>query len=163
MVTSSVAKRWGGKDERDRLIEGEQILTAYSNGHPVSELAERWGYAPSTVHNRLKAAIAARISPVVDEYREVQNAVLDDQMLKLEEQLDAAMRLVALGTEQKDAGVIDRGMTQRLRAIEARTRILERRARLNGLDMPVKAEVSVSVTTPVDTAVSGLLAEMDAL
>jgi hypothetical protein len=163
MTASSVARRWGGKDERDRLIEGEQILTAYSNGHPVSELAERWGYAPSTVHNRLKAAIAARIAPTVDEFRATQNAVLDAQMLRIEEQLDAAMRLVALGTEQKDASIIDRGMTQRLRAIETCLRIAERRARLNGLDAPVRAEVSVTVTTPVDTAVSGLLAEMDAL
>jgi hypothetical protein len=160
MTASNIAQRWGGKDAKDRLIEGEQLLTAYSNGHPVSELAERWGYAPSTVHNRLKAAIAARISPVVDEYREVQNAVLDDQMLKLEEQIDAARRLVALGTEQKDAGVIDRGMTQRLRAIEARTRILERRARLNGLDMPIKAEVAVTVSTPIDTAVDDLVRQL---
>lgn len=161
MVSSSVAQRWGGKDARDRLIEGEQILTAYNNGHPVSEIAERWGYAPSTVHNRLKQAIMARVAPTVDEYREIQNALLDDQMMRIEEQVEAAMKLIVLGTEQKDAAIIDKGMTQRLRAIEARTRIAERRAKLMGLDMPTKVEANVTVTTPIDSAVAGLLAEMD--
>jgi len=161
MTSSNIAQRWGGKDAKDRLIEGEQILTAYNNGHPVSELAERWGYAPSTIHNRLKVAIEARIAPTVDEYRAIQNALLDDQMMRIEEQVDAAMKLIVLGTEQKDASVIDRGMTQRLRALEARTRIAERRAKLMGLDMPTKVDATLTVTTPVDTAVAGLLAEMD--
>lgn len=149
-----------GKTEKDRLVEGEKLLSRYTNGAKVSELIEEFGLSRATVHRRLTAAINARIAPTVDEYREVQNAMLDEQMAMLDEQLDAVRHLLQLAVEQKDATLIDKAMSQRLRTIEVRTKVAERRARLMGLDQPVRADVQVTVTTPLDTEVEELLARM---
>ena len=160
MVSTAVARRNNGKSARDRLVEGEQILARYNNGAKVSQLMEEFGLSHGTVHNRITEALKARIAPTVDEYRAAQDALLDDQMTKIEEQIDAARQLLALGVEQKDASVIAAGMNQRLRAIEVRTKIAERRARLWGLDAPVKAEVQVTVSTPIDLAVDELAKQL---
>lgn len=162
MAAARVARRYRGMDARDRLIQSEQMLIDYNNGMQVSALAEKYNYSPATIHNRLSAALKQRVAPQVDEYRQIVDALLSDQMAKLEEHLAAVDRLIALGSETRDVALIERAMVQRLHTIETRTRVADRRAKLMGLDMPVRADVHVTVTTPVDTAVAGLLAEMDA-
>ena len=160
-VSTGVSRRYNGMDGRDRLIEGEKILERYNNGAKVSELCEEFGYSKQTIHERLSLAIKSRIAPTVDEYREAQNALLDDQMVKLAEQLDAVDKLVMLAMETKDAILLDKAMSQRVRAIEMRTKTAEQRAKLMGLNKPLQVEATVTlVLGGVDAELERLSGEL---
>jgi pyrimidine operon attenuation protein/uracil phosphoribosyltransferase len=98
----------------------------------------------------------------VDKFRMIQGEAIDTQLAHVEEQLDNVDKLILLGMETRDVALVEKAMTQRLHAIEARSRILMMRAKLFGLDAPTKTEVSVTVSTPVDSAVAELLSEMEA-
>jgi hypothetical protein len=148
-------------DDRDRLVEGEKMLDRFNNGAKVSQLCEEFGYSKQTIHNRLSAAIKERIAPTVDEYREAQSALLDDQMVKVQEQLDAVDKLVMLGMEQKDATLIDKAMSQRAKAIELRSKVAEQRAKLMGLNRPLVVEATVTlVQSGVDAELERLSGEL---
>jgi hypothetical protein len=150
-----------GKSAKDRLIEGEEILRLKSLGHQVSELCDRFDISEATLYRRLDAAVKARIAPTVDAYREEQNRLLDDLMSKWSAQCDAGEVLVAHGATTEDMALVERGAKMRGDALNGMLRVSERRAKLNGLDAPVRAEVSVTVTTPVDAAVAALAAEVE--
>jgi hypothetical protein len=160
MASASVARRYRGMDEHDRLVEGEKMLAMYNKGARLSELAKAFGYSGNTIRNRIDQATAARIAPTVDKYRMIQGEAIDTQLARVEEQLENVDRFLLLAVEQKDAALIEKGLAQRLHAIEARNRVLMMRAKLFGLDMPVKAEVSVVVTTPIDSAVDALMTQL---
>jgi transcriptional regulator with XRE-family HTH domain len=151
----------GGKSEADRLREGEAILADYNRGIRQSDLAEKYGLSQQTVSRRLYQAIHARLAPTVDQYREAQNALLDDLMGMLERQYAAAEEMLRQAEIKSDGVMFDKALAHYSKAIDAFYRHVERRARLNGLDAPVKAEVTMTVTTPFDTAVAGLVAQLD--
>lgn len=138
------------------------MLRRYNNGAQVSELMAEFAVSSTTVHNRISAALKLRIAPNADEYREAQNALLDESMTMLGQQLDSVDKLILLGMEKHDVTVIEKAMTQRLKVIEARTRVLERRARLNGLDRPVRAEVTVHQVDQKDMELAELIREAKA-
>lgn len=160
MGATNVAKRYRGKDARDRLIEGERMLERYNNGATVSKLMEEFSYrSRQTIDARLKSAIKERIAPEADAYRLALDATLSDQMARLDEQMTAVDHLIQLGTEQHDGALIERAMVQRLHVIEARIRVVDRRSRLMGLDAPVKADVTMHVETEQDRELAQLVRE----
>ena len=154
--------RYHGKGPKERLAEGEAMLKDRSYGASVSELCAKYGVSPATLYRRLDDALKARIAPTVDAYRETQNALLDDVLQRWERQRDAAGEMVSAGTTAEDWGLVERGMKLHAEALNGITRTSERRSRLNGLDAPVKADVTVTHTTPVDAAVEALVAQVEA-
>ena len=160
MTAANVARRWGGRDENDRLAEGEEILSMYNRGARVSELSTAFGYSPTTIRNRIDLAIKARIAPTVDKFRMIQGEAIDTQLARIEQQYDRAEKLLVFAVEAKDGNLIDKALSQRLKAIDSRNHTLALRARLFGLDAPAKIEQTVTVTTPVDAAVEELSQRM---
>jgi transposase len=151
-----------GKSAKDRLVEGERILTDWSAGATVSELCDRYGVSVATLYRRRDRALKARLASTVDQYRERENVTLDETMKRWMRQRDAAGEMVEAGPLASDWGLVERGMKLHADALNGITRTSERRARLNGLDAPAKAEVTVTHTTPVDAAVEALVAEVEA-
>lgn len=151
-----------GKTPRDRLLQAEAILSDKVNGMPVSAIMEKYDISQPTVYRRIQQAIDYRIPENVDQLREEQNAILDELMVDMAKHREAADALIQLGITHEDIAVIDRGMAQRAKAVEMKIRIADRRAKLNGLDAPVKVDANVTVTTPLDTAINDLVNQLDA-
>lgn len=162
MTLAITSEAIDGKSARDRLVEGEQLLSAYSNGRPVSALIEEFGLSRATIYRRLQLAVDARLAPTVDEYRASQNVVLDEQMERANQHLASAGAMMTLGTEQEDIDAIERGLVHHLKAMEMVNRICEARRRLNGLDMPVKVEATVHQVSQQDVELAEMIREAKA-
>jgi hypothetical protein len=162
-VPSGNDKPRDGKTAKERLAEGEAILSARNAGTPVSEMCARFGLSPATVYRRIDEAIAARIAPTVDLYREQQNAALDDLLREWHRQLDVGSVMVQQGSEPgaESMSLVERGMKMRADALVGILKVQERRARLMGTDAPVRVDATVTHTTPVDTAVADLVAQVE--
>lgn len=151
-----------GKSQKGREAEAERILRDYVRGTPVRELCDIYELSRPTIHRRIDQAIKLRVAPTVDAHREQQNALLDDLMQRWSAQCDAADAIVAEGSRTESMSLVERGMTKRAEALNGMLRVVERRAKLNGLDAPTRVEATVEVTTPVDSAVAALAAELEA-
>lgn len=162
MTLAHVVEQHSGRSEKDRLVQGEQILSDKANGMRISAIMEKYGLSRPTIHRRINQAIQARLALTVDQYREEQNSILDEQMQRLQRHMDAAVTMIELGNTTGDSDLIDRGLQHHLKATAVLQNTLERRARLNGLDAPVRIDAVVSLTTPVDEAVTALVRELDA-
>lgn len=100
-------------------------LAGYSLRAISDASVEKFGkrLSPQTVWRRVEAAIAERVNPRVDQLRAVEDARYDHYLKSLQDDIDE-------GDEK---------------AINAALRIAERRARLHGLDAPVKVGVDATV------------------
>lgn len=150
-----------GKTAPDRLREGEEMLRLKALGMQVSELCARFGVSRATLYRRLDDALKARVAVTVDGYREEQNRLLDLVMERWEQQLAGADAMIHEGTVKESMSLVERGMTKRGEALNSMLRVSERRAKLNGLDAPVKGELTLTVTSPIDAAVAALAAEVE--
>lgn len=163
VVHVAAGKTRDGKTGKDRLVEGEGILRDRNKGMPISEMCAKYGLSRATVFRRIDEAIAARVVPTVDAYREQQNAVLDDLVRRWEQQVDAADEMVRQGTVVESMALVERGMKMRAEALVGILRVAERRSRLMGTDAPVRAEVTVTDGTPsIDARVAALAEEIKA-
>ena len=69
--------------------------------------------------------------------------------------------MIEAGTKAENMGVVDKGIGRRAEALNGMTRVAERRARLMGLDAPVKVEAHVTHSSPIDDAVSALVGQLE--
>ena len=161
LVANPGTHRYNGKGPKERLAEGEAILADWSAGMRLSQLIEKYGLSEATILRRRDAALAARLASTVDQYRERENVTLDETMARWIRQRDAAGEMVEAGTLAQDWQLVERGMRLHAEALNGIIRTSERRSRLNGLDAPVKADVTVTHTTPVDAAVEALVAQVE--
>jgi hypothetical protein len=143
MTLAITTARSKGKDSKARLVEAEQILSDKINGMPVSQIMEKYSCSRQTVYNRIDAAVDARVTPTVDRYREMMNAAYEEQMVSVLRHKAAALVLIEQGTTAEDSKVLMQGMAEHARALEMIGRTREAQRKLNGLDMPARAEVSV--------------------
>lgn len=98
-------------------------------GHTYREIGAALTMSQGTVANRLRAAMAERVDPLVEEYR----AVELDKIAKVEQKLQ----------EQ-----IENGSSKMLaRNAEVFIRLSERRAKLVGMDAPERKQVEATVST----------------
>lgn len=148
-----------GKSEKDRLAEGEAMLSDRIRGMRPSAMMEKYGVSQATLYRRLDAAVAARLAPTVDKYREQQNAVLDDLMARWEQQVSMGEEVVKAAIVAEDLPALERGAKMRVAALDGILRLVDRRARLNGLDMPVRVETSVVVETERDRELAEMVRE----
>jgi hypothetical protein len=93
----------------------------------------------STVQDRIDAAIAELVTPLAEEARRLDLERLDVWLAKLNEQIDRGYQVA--------------------RSIEVAARILERRAKLLGIDAPEKIEATITEITQEDVALAELVAE----
>jgi DNA-binding Lrp family transcriptional regulator len=140
---AQVTSRYDGKTEGDRLREGERILSDKINGTPISQIMEKYGLSKATVYRRIDQATEARIAPTVDAYREQMNAAYDEQVVRANQNIEGCLRLIEIVTAGADVAAVERALAAHARAIELLNRTREAQRKLNGLDMPARAEVSV--------------------
>lgn len=162
MALPSVTTVRNGQGPRDRLAEGEEMLRDRALGLQVSELCAKYGVSRATLYRRLDDAVKARIAPTVDAYRESENRLLDDLMSRWQKSAAAAAVMIEAGTREENMSLVERGMARNEAALMGMLRVHERRSRLNGLDAPVKTDVHLTVSTPIDDAVAALAAEVEA-
>lgn len=160
-VPSGNDKPRDGKTSKQRLAEGEAILSDRNAGMHVSEMCAKYGLSPATVYRRIDEAIAARVAPTVDAYREQMNAHLDDLAREWNRQLDVGSVIVTQGTDSENLAMVERGLAIRAAALAGMLKVTERRARLMGTDAPVRVDATVTHTTPIDTAVADLVAQVE--
>jgi len=107
------------RTEEQALIDTE-ALKYRSRGYTYQQIADTMGCSKPTAFARVKRALAAIPAEAVDEYRRLEGERLDN--------------LLAIATHQ--------AMTKKsLFAIDRCLAIMDRRARLLGLDAPVRTEV----------------------
>jgi hypothetical protein len=97
-------------------------LRLRSLGYSYQAIADQQGTTKATAYNRCQRALAAIPAEAVDEFRRLEGQRLD---LLLEKAMDKAL------SEEKSA----------LFAIDRVLAIMDRRAKLMGLDAPIKTEV----------------------
>jgi DNA-binding Lrp family transcriptional regulator len=107
----------------DQALTDTQALRFRSRGMTYQKIADAMGCTKMTAYNRVQRALAAIPAEAVDEYRRLETERLDAM---LEITLDKA-----LDPENKSA----------LFAVDRALAIMDRRAKLLGLDSPVKHEV----------------------
>lgn len=153
-------ERW--HSERDKLAQGEAILKDRSYGMSQVELMDKYGLSRNTIKSRIDKAIAARIATTVDHYREQQNTVLDDLVTRQGYALEMAQRMLNLALAQRDLAGIERALGVQGQASERLLKLLERRAKLNGLDRPVQVDLTVTETTQQDQELAAMIREAKA-
>jgi len=107
----------------EQAILDTKALRLRSLGFSYQAIADQMGVTKATAYNRCQRALAAIPAEAVDEHRRIEGARLDLLMEKAMEK--------ALDPDNKSA----------LFAIDRVLAIQDRRARLLGLDAPVKTEV----------------------
>ena len=105
----------------DRAAQAEYIYTQRLTGRSYAEIAEELGCSRETVRVRIDQALAERVDPLVEQYRQVESDRLDAWLTKLQPR-------IAEGD---------------VTAVSAAVRISERRARLWGLDAPQTSRVEL--------------------
>jgi transposase len=151
-----------GRSRGDRLEEGERILSDLTHGMRPSQLCAKYGLSRATIYRRIEQARMARVAVTVDLWREQENALLADTMQAYTQQKAAADVVVQQAMTDSDMVGLERGFKMRAEALAGILRTSIERRRVNGTDAPVKAEVTVTHTTPVDAAVEALVAEVEA-
>jgi hypothetical protein len=115
-------------------------------GMTQSQLMAKYEYSKRTVQARLNDALQARLATTVDAYREQQNAALDEITAKWVDQVEQAEGMINRGAAAKSDSLVERGHKLRSDALNGLTRVGERRAKLNGLDAPIRTEAEIHVT-----------------
>ncbi len=131
------------QDGAQQAKEMEYLFELRLQGYSYREMAKmaegHFGLKMSheTARQRVERAIDERVRPKAEQYVEEELARLDRYLTKLEAG-------VALGDEK---------------AVNAALRVSERRAKLLGLDQPVKADVQVTQVTQEDLELQELVRE----
>jgi transcriptional regulator with XRE-family HTH domain len=125
--------------------EAERCFELKAKGWTVRRIADEVGLSSATVQRRITNACERRVSPKVEHYRAVQD-----------ETLDAAQQVVQDIIENATDYEL------KLKAVDRLGRILERRARLRGLDAPVRVDTAVTQQPQTEAELEALLAAQDA-
>lgn len=151
--------RTNGKTERDRLAEGERMLVDRAHGMTQSALAEKYGLSVSTVALRLEHALQSRLATTVDAYREQQNASLDHLSQRQADALTLVERAIGDALSRGELGNALSLLDRLERTTVTMVRLMERRAKLNGLDKPVEVDVTVHEVTQQDQELAQMIRE----
>jgi hypothetical protein len=124
-------------DQAMDYARAARLLRLRAMRFTYAQIAEEEGYADGAgARNALIRALERHEAENVRELRALENLALDEDERMLRTVITD--RSVELGT--------------RIRAVDARTRLSARRARMNGLDAPVKVELSAGAQAAMDAA-----------
>jgi hypothetical protein len=156
------ARHQSGRGDDDRRSLGEVVLRRRNEGATMIVIARELGCSEVTAWRWMKMALAARIPPTVDEFRRQQNDRLDQTQAELTLQIEAANRLVRHAAEDDAYPLMLEGLKARDRALALQLRLDERRARLNGLDAPIRVEATVEHVDPREEELAAMVREAKA-
>jgi predicted transcriptional regulator len=143
----NIAQTWNrGGGQAKRPQQAEEMLQLRNRGWTVYAIAQEMGVSEGTVKNRIKEALDRREFPHTDEYRNRQNDHLDD-LVRRHEQTIEAMEVIITNPDVKPEAIIE-AVRERRHCLEALLRIADRRARLLGIDAPIKVEQTVAEVEP---------------
>lgn len=130
-----------GHDSADRVARGAELLRLRMLGMSYDQIAEQAGYSD-------KGAARHALMRALDRH-EAENAA---QLRHIENlRLDADERVL-----RSIIGDASLSASARIRAIDSRTRLSARRARMNGLDAPVAVQISAGVAAGLEDALREL-------
>ena len=133
-----------------------RALNLRKGGFSYDAIAAELGYADrSGAYRAIQRALARTLSEPADELRKLEVERLDDLWRRTQVILATRHAVLYQGA---DTGFDDPG--PRLKAIEVGIRVMERRAKLLGLDAPVKTRVEVITEDVVDAEIKRLEAEL---
>lgn len=101
-----------------------EALRLRSRGMTYQKIADSLGVTKATAYNRVQRALIAIPSEAVDEYRKIETERLDTMLERVMEKV-----------------TYDDGKSGFLFAVDRALAIMDRRAKLLGLDKPIKHEV----------------------
>jgi hypothetical protein len=127
-------------------LEAERCFELKAKGWSVRRIAAELGMSYATVQRRITVECERRVSPRVEDYRKLQDETLDV----------AQARVQAIIDEAADAELV-------LKAVDRLGRLLDRRARLHGLDAPTKVDATVVQQTQAEAELEALFAAQDAV
>lgn len=131
----------GGHDAAGERASAIRLLTLRTAGMTYAQIAEQMGYADASgARTALLRALDRHESENAKQLRELENMRLDTD--------ERALRAII-----SDASV---KVGDRIRAVDARTRLSARRARMNGLDAPVQVALSAGVQAELTDALAEL-------
>jgi ABC-type uncharacterized transport system ATPase subunit len=143
-VPASEAQGNTGHDTAAEVTRGARLLRLRTARMSYQQIADAEGYADAAgARNALIRALQRHEAENVVELRALENLALDDD--------ERVLRSLIADRDVKPA--------ERIRAIDARTRLSARRSRLNGLDAPIQVALSAGVASDLADA----LAEAEAV
>lgn len=111
-------------------------------GLSIRDIAKRTGLSRGTVQNRISAQCVAVVQPLADQVRARHLDQIRDWLAKLNDQIDVGVAVA--------------------RNVEVGTRLLEREAKLLGIDAPQQVQATVTQVTQEDVALAELVREAQA-
>lgn len=112
------------------------------DGLSIRDIAKRTGLSVGTVHRRINARCEAIVQPLAEQVRARHLSQIKAWLIRINEQIE------------RDYAVA--------RNVEVGTRLLEREAKLLGIDAPQRVEATVTEVTQEDIALAELVAEANA-
>lgn len=137
-------RRQGHRSPKDREWLGEQVLALRNHGYTMPMVGKELDLPIATCYRYMDLVLAHRIPPTVDEFRKQQNDRLDETQREIVMQLDAANMLVRKAAENDAWPLLLDALKERDRALALQLRLDERRAKLNGIDAPIRVDATVN-------------------
>lgn len=138
MGQTAGTKKYNAARKAQGQLNVEKWLRQKARRWSNAEIARRSGVAESTVSQALSRYYESHAAPNLEEIRASENALLDYRQRVAGDALERARRA-------KDSEALER-------ADRSLQRIQERRARVNGSDIPVKVDPDLVVSTAATTA-----------
>lgn len=138
-----------GHNRANLAIVADEAARCYElrlQGRTIREIAAETGLGYEKVRARINTFADERVAPLVDEYRRIENDKLDLLERMVHDTLRQKHVVVSHGhvVYQGDEPLLDPAPIYA--AVDRLIRIQERRAKLNGLDSPLKTQVSGTLT-----------------
>ncbi len=162
MPIGSTNRRHSGRGHADRLALGEKVLAKRNEGWTMPMICTELGISASTAERVLKLVLAVRVPPTVDEFRRQQNDRLDQTQRTITENMEYADWLGREGVREEKPALVREAINLRTQQAALQLRLDERRARLNGLDAPVKVEATVTQVDAAETELAAMVRETKA-
>lgn len=144
-----MANKRGIRERRE--AETVQMYEDRKAGMTLQEIGDKFGITKGAVFNRIRKYSTEIVETAADSYRDHEIEKLDEMETKLWEivgkkhyRVDHG-KLIVLGQEGEEEVLSDDEPI--MKAIDRLLKVMERRAKLLGLDNPVKQDVNVSVET----------------
>jgi hypothetical protein len=140
-----------------------EALRMKTRGMTLQAISDALGYGGhANVSTALDRAVAAIVGPDAQVYYQIQMTQLDDLTARVYKVLDGDHPLVSEGQIVRDNGVPLSDPSVTLAAVDRMLRLMERRAKLMGLDGAVKHDLTVHHETEQDRELAELLREAQA-
>jgi predicted DNA-binding protein (UPF0251 family) len=110
------------RTEEQALLDTEALRLRSTGGMSYQKVADIIGVSKKTAYNRVQRALASIPAEAVDEFRRIEG-----------ERLDFALEAVMEKIQSRDKGF--------LFAVDRMLTIMDRRAKMMGLDAPIRTEV----------------------